>query len=313
MYPSIVFFGTPQFGAEILDYLIDHGVEIRGVVTQPDRPKGRSLQLTVSPVKSVAQSRIPSAPIWQPLKCSDPQFLSEIAAVQADLYVVVAFGQILPKKLLEIPSMGCINVHASLLPKYRGAAPIQRSILQGDTETGVSIQKMVKELDAGDVIGETKVPIGEETTYGDLEKLLCEASKPLLLEILLRYSSGPIKAVPQDGSKVTWAPKIEPEEGEIIWTKPAKELQCQIRGFNPRPGAWVFVEMNGERKRLKIHRARISPLNGAAGEILPGKEFVVGCGVGALILLEVQLEGKPRMSAVDWRRGLKGTISFIKD
>ena len=160
----IVFFGTPHFAAEVLDSLIESGVEIAAIVSQPDRPKGRSLQISPTPVKEVAAKKAPFIPIFQPEKSSNPEFLEELKKLQADLYVVVAFGQILPQKLLDIPRLGCINVHASLLPKYRGAAPIQRSLLQGDKETGIAIQKMVKELDAGDVLRVEKIPIPEEMT-----------------------------------------------------------------------------------------------------------------------------------------------------
>lgn len=311
MSVSIVFFGTPEFAAQVLEYLIDKQVKIKGIVTQPDRPKGRSLQLISSPVKIVAQKKLPEIPIWQPLKSSDPQFLAEISAIQADLFVVVAFGQILPQKLLDIPPLGCINVHASLLPKYRGAAPIQRSILGGDLETGVAIQKMVKQLDAGDVIAEKKILIPDEMTYGELESSLCDASKPLLLDVINRYTFGVPTAVPQDSAYVTYAPKIEPEEGEINWSKPAKFLHCLIRAFNPRPGAWCWIEMNGERKRLKILRAKVSDRKGSVGEILSPNELLIGCGENSLLVSEVQLEGKPRMSAADWLRGMKGPLRFM--
>jgi len=308
---SIIFFGTPEFAAQVLDFLIEHRVQIKGIVTQPDRPKGRSLQLISSPVKMIAQSKLPEIPIWQPLKSSDPQFLAELSAVKADLFVVVAFGQILPQKLLDIPQFGCINVHASLLPKYRGAAPIQRSILGGDLETGVAIQKMVKQLDAGDVIDEKKILISEEMTYGELERALCDASKPLLLDVINRYTTGVPTAVAQDLAYVTYAPKIEPEEGEINWSRPARSLHCLIRAFNPRPGAWCWIEMNGERKRLKILRAKVSDREGSVGELLSPKELLIGCGEKSLLISEVQLEGKPRMSAVDWLRGMKGPLKFI--
>ncbi len=310
--PSIVFFGTPEFSAKILEYLLDHHVVVKGIVTQPDRPKGRSLQLTESPVKLIWKNRLPEIPIWQPLKCSNPEFLAEIAAMQADLYVVVAFGQILPQKLLDIPPLGCINVHASLLPKYRGAAPIQRSILNGDKETGVAIQKMVRELDAGDVIAARKIAISDEMTYGELLEALCELSKPLLVEVIKSYANGVPGAQPQDPTCVTYAPKVEPEEGEIQWSQPASFLQCLVRAFNPRPGAWAWAEINGEKKRLKIFRAIAKDLTGTAGELLSKKELVIGCGEGSLVLQEVQLEGKPRMAAADFLRGKIGSKSDFR-
>src|SRR5262249_36053283 len=162
----IVFFGTPSFAAEILHSLIEHKVPIVAIVTQPDRPKGRSLQVIPSEVKTIAEQHLPDVPIFQPEKASNAAFLAELKALPADLYVVVAFGQILPQSLLDIPKLGCINIHASLLPKYRGAAPMQRSLMHGDKHTGVAIQKMVRELDAGDVIAVSKIDVAEETTLG---------------------------------------------------------------------------------------------------------------------------------------------------
>lgn len=303
--PSIVFFGTPPFAAQILNDLIDHKIPIRGVVSQPDRPKGRSLQMAQSPVKEIALERLAGVPLFQPEKSSNPEFLSELAALAADLYVVVAFGQILPQKLLQIPPLGCINVHASLLPKYRGAAPIQRPLLNGDKETGVSIQKMVRELDAGDVICKEKIAIPEEMTYGELEQALCDLSKPLLLTVLYTYGRGIPPAVPQDPAQVTFAPKIAMEETEVKWEKDVRDLHNQIRAFNPRPGAWCWIEWKGEKKRLKIFRARV-----VSDRESINKELIVQCGCGALQLLEVQMEGKPRCLAEDWLRGARSAPKF---
>ena len=308
--PSIIFFGTPRFAAEILKILIVHHIPIAAVVTQPDRPKGRSLQVSESPVKEVATRELPDTPILQPAKASELEFLTRLESFSGDLYVVVAFGQILPQKLLDIPRLGCINVHASLLPKYRGAAPIQRCLLNGERETGVCIQKMIKQLDAGDVIAEKKISIPSEMTGGELEQKLCELSKPLLLSVLEAYGIGFPAATPQDLDQVTFAPKIEPEEGEIHWAKGAEELHNLIRAFNPRPGAWCWVALDGVKKRLKIHRAIVVDQRGDAGSILSKKEGVIACGNGALKLIEVQPEGKPRMAGVDWLRGCTGTVSF---
>jgi methionyl-tRNA formyltransferase len=301
----IVFFGTPQFAAQILEYLIDYKVSIAGVVSQPDRPKGRSLQIEPTPIKQVALARLAGVPIFQPEKSSNPEFLHQMAGLGGDLYVVVAFGQILPQKLLAIPPLGCINVHASLLPKYRGAAPIQRSLLNGDRETGIAIQKMVKELDAGPLIRSEKIAIPAEMTYGELEQALCNLSKPLLLSVLEGYEKGIPLAEPQDSSQVTFAPKIAPEEAVIQWEKDAAVIHNQIRAFNPRPGAWCWIEWNGEKKRLKILRAIVAP------HPTDSKEFLVACGHGALKLLEVQMEGKPRCLAEDWFRGVRSTLKFL--
>jgi methionyl-tRNA formyltransferase len=309
MTPRIVFFGTPFFAAEILEHLIQHQVPIEAVVTQPDRPKGRSLQLAPSPVKTIAEKM--GIPILQPEKCSDPTFLTQIAQIPAQLYVVVAFGQILPQKLLDIPPLGCINVHASLLPKYRGAAPIHRCLLNGDKETGVCIQKMVKQLDAGDVIDESRLSIPPEMTFGELEVALCNLSKPLLLSILKAYTRGVPPALPQDSNLVTYAAKVEPEEGKIDWSQSATQLHNLIRAFNPRPGAWCQIRQNGEQKRLKIFRTHVEQATGTPGQILPTKDFIVACGSGALRIQEVQPEGKARMNGSDWLRGQKSVPIFF--
>ncbi|MBI3901070.1 MAG: methionyl-tRNA formyltransferase, partial [Chlamydiia bacterium] len=185
---QIVFFGTPLFAASILDFLLQAGKIPSAVVTQPDRPKGRSLLLSSSPVKEVLLEKIPQCPLYQPEKCSSLEFLESMRQLQPDLFVVVAFGQILPQALLDIPKKGAINIHASLLPKYRGAAPIQRAIMDGEKETGVVIQKMVKQLDAGDVIATAKIEIPSHMNAGELQEALCELAKPLLLVVLDAYS-----------------------------------------------------------------------------------------------------------------------------
>jgi len=311
VYPKIVFFGTPSFAAEILHSLIDAGVPIAGIVTQPDRPKGRSLQVIPSEVKIVAEQRLRDVPIFQPIKSSNADFLAQLRSLHADLYVVVAFGQILPQSLLDIPKLGCINIHASLLPKYRGAAPMQRALMAGEKETGVAIQKMVRELDAGDVIATAKVAVAEDTVLGELHDALCAVSKPLLLDVLRKYTHGVPPAVAQDVSQVTWAPKILPEETELHWEQDAKTLHNTVRALSPKPGAWVWVELNGEKKRLKIFRTHVVSGKAPVGEVASLKELVVGCGNNLLQLVEVQLEGKPRMKGPDWARGLKTPIRFL--
>jgi len=306
---NIIFFGTPLFAAEILRYLFDHKVKVLGIVTQPDRPKGRSLSPSPSPVKSVAVELLPHVPLLQPEKASQEAFLEELRSLEADLFVVVAYGQILSQKLLGIPRLGCINVHASLLPKFRGAAPIQRAILEGEKETGVAIQKMVRQLDAGDVIAVSKIPIPEEMTSGELQEKLCELSKPLLLSVIHSYKEGIPSAHPQALSLVTYAAKIEPEEGEIDWTRPAEKLHNLVRGFSPRPGAWCWIQSGPERKRLKILKTKLSPLKGKPGDLL-STQGIVACGQGALELIEVQPEGKRPMRALDWLRGQKNNFRF---
>lgn len=303
---KIIFFGTPNFAAETLRYLLESGIEISAVITQPDRPKGRSLQMTPSPVKVLALEK--NLPVLQPEKASDSEFLQKLIQIKADLFVVVAFGQILSQKLLDIPPLGCINVHASLLPKYRGAAPIQRAIMAGEKETGIAIQKMVKQLDAGDVIASKKIPILENMTFGELEQNLIEITKPLLVEVIKEYEKRIPEATPQNHELASYASKIELVEGEIDWGKSAHDLHNLVRAFSPKPGAWSWVEIGGVKKRLKIIRSRCTAQEGSPGEIL-SNEGVIACGKGSLELLEVQPEGKKVMRAADWFRGQKN-ISF---
>jgi methionyl-tRNA formyltransferase len=306
----IIYFGTPDFAASILKYILDAQVEVVAVVTQPDRPKGRSLQESPSPVKSCLLERALSIPILQPQKASEPLFLEQLKHFKAELFVIVAFGQILPQSLLEIPSKGCVNVHPSLLPKYRGAAPIQRSLLNGEKETGVAIQKMVKQLDAGDVIATAKIEILPNTTYGELERDLCELSKPLLLLVLQAYQKGIPQAEPQDHSLATYASKITVEEAEIHWNQAAQEIHNQIRAFSPRPGAWCwYVALNGEKKRVKILRTSMMGLGGEPGEII-SPDGVVACGSNSLKIIEMQPEGKKVMSSSEWLRGFKTPPHF---
>lgn len=304
MKNRIVFFGTPHFAAEVFRYLVSKKVPIVGVVTQPDRPKGRSLVVTPSPVKEAAVSLLPNVPIFQPAKASEESFLQKLLDLKADLYVVVAFGQILSQTLLSQPPLGCINVHASLLPKYRGAAPMQRCLMAGEKETGIAIQKMVKQMDAGDVIASVKVSIPQEMNLGELERDLCEAAKPLLWEVIRSYEEGIPFAKPQDHAFATFAPKIDPDEGEIHWSDPAEKIQNLIRAFSPRPGAWTRIESG--QKKMKILRAQLEAgLEGKPGELIHSreKEGIVACGKGALRILEVQPEGKKVMSWAEWFRG----------
>ncbi|MBX9743968.1 MAG: methionyl-tRNA formyltransferase, partial [Chlamydiales bacterium] len=289
-------------------YLLQNHVSIAAVITQPDRPKGRSGLPSPSAVKQIALQA--GLDVLQPEKASQPDFLARISSYAADLYVVVAFGQILPQRLLDIPPLGCINVHASLLPKYRGAAPMQRCLMDGSIETGVSIQKMVRQLDAGDVIAESKIAVPLDMTFGQLQEVLCEISKPLLLSVLRSYEQGIPSAEAQDSTQVTLAPKIEQEECQIDWRTSAETVHNKVRGLSPRPGAWCWIEIGGERKRLKVLRTKVLCKEGPAMEIVPS-EALVYCGQRAIELVEVQPEGKKVMLASDWLRGFKHPPVFL--
>ena len=312
---KVVYFGTPDFAATVLSYLLEKGIDVVAVVTKPDKPKGRSGVPVATPVKQVAEAH--KIVVHQPQKASSPEFAATLQQYDADLFVVVAYGEILRPHLLAIPKKGCINLHASLLPKYRGAAPIQRSIIAGEAETGVTIMHMVEKMDAGDMIEGVKVPIGIDTTYGDLEKALCTVGSRALWEVIQRFEKGPVTSVPQDHTKMTLAPKIELEECQIDWQKPAQSLHNLVRGVNPEPGAWTKVFVKEKPLRLKINRTKVHERSGPSG-ITPGtilaygKEgFIVACGEGALELLDVQLEGKRAMSAQELMRGIpKEQVNF---
>lgn len=306
----IAFFGTPQIAADVLDFLIEKGIDVAAVISRPDRPKGRSSKLMPTPVKQVALQRGMSA-IYQPEKASDSDFCATLAAHEPDLFVVVAYGEIMRQHLLDIPKLGCINLHASLLPKYRGAAPIHRSIIEGEKETGVTIMKMVRKMDAGDMLKKVTVPIGRDMTAGDLQQELCTAGKRALLEVIQAYEKGPVEGIPQDESQVTFAPKIEREECEVDWNKPAEQLHNLIRGSTPAPGAWCTVTVRGETKQLKLKGTRLEPnIKGSPGEILDYHKNgpLIACGEGALRLTELQLEGKKTVNGESFVQGIPQSV-----
>lgn len=312
---KVIFFGTPQFAANVLDYLLAHGIDIVAVVTKPDRPKGRSALPQHTPVKVIAQEHQPPLPVFQPELVSALDFAPILSAFNADLFVVVAYGELIKQHLLDMPPLGCINLHASLLPKYRGAAPIQRCIIEGELETGVTIMHMVKKMDAGDIIKTSKVSIGSDMTYGGLEEALCQIGSITLLEVLNDFEKNIFHRIPQDHSLATFAPKIELEDCGVQWNRPAIEIHNLVRGVNPHPGAWCKVQVKQKSLRLKINKTQaLQNVSGSPGEILKyGSEgFVIGCGHGALKLLEVQLEGKKAMPAEDLMRGiLKSELVFF--
>lgn len=302
---KLIFFGTPDFAAHVLSYLLAHGLKFEAVVTKPDRPKGRSLALLPTPVKQVAVAQ--NIPLYQPEKASDLKFAELLASYKADLFVVVAYGEILKSHILALPKKGCINLHASLLPKYRGASPIQRSLIEGEKETGVTIMYMAEKMDAGDILEVAKVPIGPNMTFPELEHTLCQEGAKALLNVIVRLQHSQLKGIKQDPTLATLAPKIELEDCEIDWQKPAQSIHNLVRGVTPHPGAFAFVFIKGKKLRLKVNRTRcIEELQGKPGGLLAyGKKgLVVACGQGALELLEVQLEGKKAMPAKELMLGI---------
>jgi methionyl-tRNA formyltransferase len=309
---KIVFFGTPFFSAQILSYLLQKNCKIVAAVTNPDKSVGR-LDKESSYLKEWITKNAPSIPLYQPQKASNLEFISTLANLKADLFVVVAFGQILKKDLLDLPSLGCINVHASLLPKYRGAAPMQRALIAGEKKTGVTIMKIAEKMDAGDILEKQEIDVDEEMDFGKLQEKLIEISGPLLYEVMQRIEKKKIHAVKQDETLATYAPKILTEECLIDWDFSAEKNHNLIRALSPMPGAYAWVQIKNERKKLKIFRSKVMEKAGNPGEILAFEKnaWIVGCQTKSLLLEEVQLEGKKRLSTKDFLLGFREKILFL--
>lgn len=312
---NVVFFGTPTFSAELLTHLLKNGVNVVAVVSKPDRPQGRSQRPVPTPVKEVALSH--HLPLFQPEVC-DAAFGETLASFSPDLFVIVAYGEILRQYILDIPRLACINVHTSLLPKYRGAAPIQRCLMAGETQTGITLMHMAKKMDAGDIIAQMRVPVSPDMTLGELENELERMSEKALLQYIRDLSEGrPLSRRSQDEAEVTFAPKVELENCEVVWQRRAKEIHNLVRGTNPTPGAWCFVTVRGEKKRLKIWRTAVCEqvVGAPPGELLNAKatkgNLLIATGEGAIELLEVQLEGKKAMSSEELCRGLQREAIFF--
>lgn len=293
----IVFMGTPDFAVGSLQALCESGKhEILAVVTQPDRPKGRGNKLLQTPVKEYALAQ--GLTVYQPQKVKTPEFVELLHELQPELIVVAAFGQFLSKKILELPKYGCINVHASLLPKYRGAAPIQYAIIKGEKESGVTIMQMDIGMDTGAMLDKVVVPIEENTTMGELHYALREQGAALLLQVIDKIAAGTAVAEPQDNEQATYATLLDRSMEHIDWSKTAQEVHNLIRGFNPAPSTFTKLP-NG--KGLKIWGSKMTDKNSdaAAGTVIEtGKHsFFVACGEGVLEITEVQPESKKRMPA----------------
>ena len=288
---KIIFAGTPDFAATHLQALIGQH-EVVAVYTQPDRPAGRGKKLTASPVKLLAEQN--NLPIFQPQSLKDPEQQTILANLQADIMVVVAYGLILPQVVLDAPRLGCINVHGSILPRWRGAAPIQRAIEAGDKETGVTIMQMDAGLDTGAMLTITRCPIEPNETSGSLYDKLAALGAPALLSTLDKLKAGTAVAVAQDNGQSTYAKKIDKAEALIDWSQPAIIIDQRIRAFSPFPAAYTEIE----GLRVKIWAAQTSTQQlGTSGEIVAADDngLLVGCGQGSLLLTEIQLAGKSRM------------------
>jgi len=305
----LLFIGTSPFAVPSLKRLVetpDH--EVLAVVTQPDKPQGRGGKLSVSPVKAAALTL--GLPLFQPEKVRSKEFVQTVRELAPEIIVVAAFGQIIPQRMLDIPPLGCINVHGSLLPRWRGAAPMQYALMAGDRETGVTTMMMDAGLDTGDILQQASLDLSTVEDLGDLEAKLAVIGADLLMQTLKAIVEGNCPRVPQDPAQVTLAPSLPPEIGEVDWARPAAELHNLVRGVTPKPGAYTFVQ----GKRLKVWRAEVLEATsieevevGLPGtiETIGGGGITVRTSKGALRLREVQPESKGRMAADAWARGAR--------
>ena len=307
---KILFMGTPEISMTSLSRLIEDGHNIVAVVTGEDKPRGRGNVMTPTPCKALAQEK--GIPVYTPKTLRDDAFASLLSEIDPDLIVVVAYGKILPRSVLDYPEYGCINLHVSLLPKYRGAAPMQRAIMCGESETGVTIMHMADGVDTGDIIDVEKFPISETDDFEAIHDRSALVGSHLLSKTIVEIFEGRAKRIPQDDSLATHAAKIEKEDCKLDFTKSAKTLDFQIRGVTPIPGAFAYL--NG--KMLKINRARPISGKGNPGQVISlnsqGEgEIVVACGEGALSITAVIPEGKGKMTAGDFIRGRKINLGDV--
>jgi methionyl-tRNA formyltransferase len=296
----VVFFGTPEFAVPTLRALLDGPDVVAGVVCQPDRPAGRGQRLHPPPVKELAAER--GVVVYQPEKLRSGEAERWLRGRAADVAVVAAYGRILPAALLGVPRLGCINVHASLLPKYRGAAPIQRAILAGESTTGVTIMVMNERMDEGDILLQEAVPIGAEETYGELQDRLAALGAGALMKTLALLHEGRVEPRAQDHAAATLAPMVDKAEGRIDWSAPALEIARRVRAFHPWPSAFTTID----GRLVKIHCARAADETAAAppGTLIGlGETIDVATGAGVLHVLELQLEGRKRLTAAEFARG----------
>jgi methionyl-tRNA formyltransferase len=300
----VVFWGTPEFAAPALRALIGEGFEVIAVVTQPDKPQGRSREIVPSAVKKIAEDE--EIEILQPKNARGPELFEKLSDLKPDVSVVAAYGQLLPQKIIDLPRLGTLNIHASLLPALRGAAPIRAAIQDGLTETGITVMRIVPALDAGPIILQAETPILEDETYGELYIRLAELGALTVIEALTLISLGQATETPQDDARATYAPKINRESARINWRDGAIEIARLIRANDPKPGAFTKTP-KGE---VKLFGPKVMDgIKGKPGEVLKTTgELVIACGIDALRIAEVQPAGKKRMSVHEWVRG-RGTVA----
>jgi len=296
----IIFMGTPDFAVPTLRAILEAGHEVVAVYSQPPRAAGRGMALRKSPVQQAAEET--GLAVLTPERLKSAEELARFASLTSDVAVVVGYGLILPKPILDAPKYGALNLHASLLPRWRGAAPINRAIMAGDTETGVAVMRITEGLDAGPVCLEARAPIGADETAGELHDALATRGARLMVHALSALEGGGLDCRPQAEGGVTYAEKIDPAETRIDWSRPAHEVHNLIRGLSPYPGAWFEFDLNGKPERIKALRSTLANGSGAPGLALDNK-LTIACGEGAVRLVEVQRAAKRPMSADDFLRG----------
>ena len=301
--PRILFMGTPEFAVPSLEVLVGKGYPVVAVVTQPDRPKGRGQVSAPPPVKVCALAK--GLPVLQPRRVRDPEFLRIFMDIAPDMVILVAFGQILPKEIIEFPRAGCINVHPSLLPRFRGAAPINWTLIRGDQRTGVTILRMDEGVDSGDMLLQEDTSVGPEENAGDLHYRLAAMGARMLPGVIEAILAGTARAVPQDASRATPAPKLSKEDGLIAWDAGVREIVNLVRGLSPFPGAYSFLE--GKMIKILAAEALGGPVGGNPGRIGGPSErgLAVEAGNGHVYLREVQMEGRKKMPARDFLKGYR--------
>ncbi len=304
----VVFMGTPDFAVPTLESLIESDHEVAGVITQPDRPSGRGKKTTATPIKKTAVSA--DIEVYQPESAKSEEFVDQLSAWEPDVAVVAAYGQILPERVLDVPEHGCINVHASLLPRHRGASPINKAIIEGDDETGVTIMQMDEGMDTGPMLRQRSTPIEPKATANDLHDELAEMGAELLVETLDALEAGDVEPTPQDEEAATYAPLMSKQDGEVDWSESARRVSDLIRGVNPWPGAFSYLDRSDDR--LKFHLAEpcdADSLNLDVDGADPGTviradgELLIACGEDAVRVLEVQAPGRQAMAAEDFLNG----------
>ena len=295
----VVFMGTPDIAATCLKKILADGFEVVGVYTQPDRPKGRGMKMVMSPTKEVALAN--DIPVFQPENFRADEDVQALRDLNPDVVAVVAYGRILPQRVLDIPTKGCVNIHASILPQYRGSAPYQWAVLDGMKETGVTAQHMVREMDAGDIIDVAKTPIGPDETAGELLDRLAVLGADLLSRTLTAFAEGTVTRSPQDPAGISFAPMLDKTMCPIDWNKTAQQVHDQVRGLHP----WPVATMELKGKKFKVHATKIVEGSGQPGEILGLTKtgLKIACGQGAVEVISLQAEGGKRMAAPDYFRG----------